>query len=337
VGAFERRRFPEIAPQAWEHPADRAALNSLRRVPGVDAVVKTVLGATGERSLRLLHLASAVRVSARQFPRVHAAAEEMNAVLGVEPERAPEIFVSRSPFLNASAIGWERPFIVLASSAAEELGDGDELAAIYAHELGHILSGHTLYKTALSLLAQVSSLALSLPLGGAAVAAATLALREWDRKSELSADRASLLATQDLAVQHRLLMKAAGGGLVAEMDLEEFRRQAAEYEEASKLSDQVLKLYNLLGQSHPFAVLRVVELTKWSDGDDYARVLAGDYPRGKASGELRSDLAAAGDSYADGWAQARDSVAEAVGGATRKAQAVAEDAATAVRDFFAKK
>ena len=33
-----RQRFPEIAAVSWEHPADRAALQTLRAVPGVVAV-----------------------------------------------------------------------------------------------------------------------------------------------------------------------------------------------------------------------------------------------------------------------------------------------------------
>ena len=33
-----RRTFPEISAVSWEHPADRAALQALRSIPGVDEV-----------------------------------------------------------------------------------------------------------------------------------------------------------------------------------------------------------------------------------------------------------------------------------------------------------
>ena len=42
-----RQRFPEIAAVSWEHPADRAALQTLRTVPGVDELIRKVLAMLG--------------------------------------------------------------------------------------------------------------------------------------------------------------------------------------------------------------------------------------------------------------------------------------------------
>ncbi len=61
-----------------------------------------------------------------------------------------------------------------------------------------------------------------------------LAFLEWYRKSELSADRAGLLGSQDVAATMRLFMKMAGGGNVAnirpgDLNLEPFLEQANEY------------------------------------------------------------------------------------------------------------
>ena len=52
--ARPRRILTQIAPVAWEHPADRAALQSLRAVPGFDEVVKKIFGFIGERGVRLI-------------------------------------------------------------------------------------------------------------------------------------------------------------------------------------------------------------------------------------------------------------------------------------------
>src|SRR4051812_50046861 len=38
----------QISSRAWEHPADRAALNTLRAIPGFDEVVKKVAGFSEE-------------------------------------------------------------------------------------------------------------------------------------------------------------------------------------------------------------------------------------------------------------------------------------------------
>src|SRR2546422_3315690 len=69
--ARPRRVLTQIAPVSWEHPADRAALQTLRSVPGFDEVVKKIVGFFGERGIRLLFQANAVRVGPTQFPKLH--------------------------------------------------------------------------------------------------------------------------------------------------------------------------------------------------------------------------------------------------------------------------
>lgn len=273
-----RVRFPEISPHAWEHPADRAALTTLQRVPGLDIVLQKLIGATSERSLRLVALASAVRVSERQFGKIHNLYREALAVLDIKT--TPELFVSFNPFINASAIGVERPFIMLNSSLLDTLTD-DELLCVLAHELGHVASGHLLYSTLLVMMTRFASpLLMSIPLGNAAVLGIKLALQEWYRKSELSCDRAGLLVVQDPEVAYTLEMKLAGGRHVDQMNINEFFQQAFEYESSGTMVDSVHKVLNMLGETHPFPVLRLVELKKWVDSGEYLRILNGGYATG---------------------------------------------------------
>src|ERR671919_3205779 len=69
--ARPRKALTKIASVSWEHPADRAALQSLRSVPGFDEVVRKIYGSIGERGVRLLFQADAVRVGPKQFPRLN--------------------------------------------------------------------------------------------------------------------------------------------------------------------------------------------------------------------------------------------------------------------------
>ncbi|MCU0425946.1 MAG: M48 family metallopeptidase [Candidatus Kapabacteria bacterium] len=270
--------FPNISPRAWEHPADRAALSTLQSVPGLDTLLQKMIGATTERSLRLVALSSAVRVSERQFAKVNTLFREACHILDVK--QTPELYVSASPFVNARAVGMERPFIMLNSSLLETLSE-EELLAVIAHELGHCLSGHLLYSTLLVLLTNFTMPILSsIPLGGAAVMAVRMALMEWYRKSELSCDRAGLLVVQDPDVCYTLEMKLAGGRQVSEMNINEFFAQAYEYESGGTMVDSVHKILNLLGETHPFPVLRLVELKKWVDSGEYARILSGGFAQG---------------------------------------------------------
>src|SRR5690242_1224530 len=112
--ARPRKILTQIAPVSWEHPADRAALQTLRSVPGFDQVVKKVVGFLGERGIRLLFQANAVRVGPTQFPRMNALYTDVLTSLDW-PER-PELFVSQTPFVNAGAYGIDRKSTRLNSS-----------------------------------------------------------------------------------------------------------------------------------------------------------------------------------------------------------------------------
>jgi Zn-dependent protease with chaperone function len=318
--ARPRQVLTAIAPVAWEHPADRAALQALRAVPGFDEVVKKIYGFVGERGVRLLFQADAVRVGPTQFPRLNALYADVLASMDW-PAR-PELFVSQTPFANAGAFGMERPFIVL-NSGALRLLDDDELRVLLGHELGHVISGHALYRTILILILNVSFASLPF-LAGIALLPVRLALLEWYRKSELSADRAGLLAAQDPRAALRMFLKMAGGGDMAEMDLDAFLAQAREYEAGGGALDRIFQVLNTLDRTHPFNTLRAAELERWIASGAYERIVGGEYPRRGPEAERRPferDLDAAREYYMK---EAKAVVDDVVDTAKRAARAFAD-------------
>ncbi|HEY8470580.1 MAG TPA: M48 family metallopeptidase [Longimicrobiales bacterium] len=291
-----RRLLREIDPSTWEHPADRAALQALRRIPVFDEVLRKVFGLFGERPIRLAFQANAVRVSERQFPEVHRLYCDVLETLDA-PERYP-LFISQTPVVNAGAYGMDKPFIILNSGAVRLLDEENELRFLLGHEVGHILSGHVLYRTMMVILIQLAQL--GFPVIGIAARAVLMALLEWSRKAELSADRAGLLAMQDPEAAMRSMMKLAGGGTNEETDLGEFLAQADEYRKGGDLVDAVFKVLNLLAVTHPFHVLRAAELRDWVEKGDYDRILRGEYRRRtEEPPPWREDLAAAVRAYAE--------------------------------------
>ncbi|MFF2662168.1 M48 family metallopeptidase [Kitasatospora sp. NPDC058032] len=271
-----RQRFPEISTRAWEHPADRSALVALRKLTGFDDVLKRLAGLVSERSIRLMFLATAVKTSERQFPELHDMVRDAAYVLDLD--QVPDLYVTQDPTVNAFCIGIDTPVIVVTSGLVELL-DEEELRSVIGHEVGHAMSGHAVYRTMLMILTNIATRIAWVPLGNLAIMAIVTALKEWFRKAELSSDRAGLLAGQDLQASMRALMKLAGGHNLAEMNVDAFLEQAAEYEKAGDLRDGVLKLLQVLPQSHPFAVVRVAQLKKWAESEEYRSILAGAYPR----------------------------------------------------------
>jgi Zn-dependent protease with chaperone function len=289
-----RRILRDIHPSSWEHPADRAALAALRRLPGFDEVLKKVFGIFGEKPIRLAFQANAVRVSEKQFPQVW---ERYLEVLETMDSPPYDLFVSQTPLVNAGAYGMDKPFIVLNSGSIRLLNE-DELTYLIGHELGHIMSGHVLYRTMTVLLLQLASL--GFPIVGLAARAVLMALLEWSRKAELSCDRAGLLAVQNPDATLRSFMKLAGGGQPEENDLNEFLRQADEYRQTGDVADIVFKVLNLLGTTHPFHVLRAAEVRDWIEAGEYDRIVRGEYrKRTDDQAPYVDDLAEAARAYRD--------------------------------------
>ena len=286
------RILTQIDSRSWEHPADRATLNALRRIPGFDEVLRALFGFFGERAVRLAFLANAVRTSPTQFARVHRIYGEVARTLDA-PGDYP-VYVTQDPHFNAAAYGMEKPFIVV-NSALEERFDDEELRFILAHELGHIMSGHVLYTTMMRLLTMLAGM--GFPIVGLAARAVLVALLEWYRKAELSCDRAGILGVQDPEPGLRVMLKFAGGAS-GDANLAEFIRQSDEYREEGALADQVYKVLNVLGSTHPFPVIRVAEMRAWFESGAYERIIAGEYHRrGEPDAPYREDLSQAARAY----------------------------------------
>ncbi|HEX3813693.1 MAG TPA: M48 family metallopeptidase [Mycobacteriales bacterium] len=312
----------QISSRAFEHPADRTALTALRSLTGFDQLIKAASGLLRERQYRLAYLASSVRVDERQFPAINDLFNEVVGVLDVE-ER-PELYVSANPFAQATTLGVDKPFIDLTSGLVE-LMDADELRFVLGHELGHAMSGHALYRSLLRHLLNLASLVGWIPIGGLGLRVVIAALREWDRKSELSADRAGLLACQDAEASRRAHMKLAGGAHLPEMDTTAFLSQAEEYENAGTLRDGILKLLNTERSSHPFTVVRAAEIRRWIESGEYDRIIGGDYPRRSEDGS--ANFADDAKDAAKGYKERFDNSSDQLVGAIRQVTDIAGSAA----------
>lgn len=320
----QRRSFEQIAPQSWEHPADRAALQTLRALPGFDQLVKKTIGFFGEAGIRSTFLANAVRVGPRQYVELDRLKQEVQATLDWQDE--VPLFVSQTPWFNAGAYGVQHPFIVL-NSATLDLLDEDELRVVIGHEIGHVMSGHALYRTMLALI-----LAVGLPnlpfLTGIALLPIRLALQEWSRKSELSSDRAALLVSGNVDHALSMFLKAAGGTVTRRhaLNLEAYKEQVLDYQQRGGV-DTFFKIINLLDQSHPYHTLRAAEVLEWSKSDGYRAILDGQYRRRgdeQDAHQYGSDVSEAASYYAG---EAREKATEV----TDAARVVAKQATEQVR------
>ena len=270
------QRYTNISPKAYEHPADRAATSALHSVPMLDTVIKRLTDLGHERRLRQIVMGNAVRLGPKQVPHVWSAYTRCATILDIEAP--PDLYVVNSAEINAMTIGAKTPIVIVNSSMIRSF-DPLEVETILGHEVSHVLSEHYYFTTALVLLAQFlqgalpRSLLLGLP-----VRTMYLALLEWARAAELSADRAAALIMGDPLQPGRVLMQLAGGS-VPGMDFDEFLKQAGDYHSEDDLFSRHTRFWSELNLTHPVAVRRVKELTEWVETGAYDRIRSGDYPR----------------------------------------------------------
>lgn len=277
--AKTRIRLPDLPPAVFQHPLDAAATATLRRVRGFDRLVSLFLEYGFERLQYVHNMSGSIRVTERQLPQLLGMLRESCEVMGV-PE--PELYVQQGE-VNAYTAGHNHPYIVLLSGLLDTMND-EEIMGVIAHEVGHIKCGHVLYKQMSRGIVPFLDLVGKATLGVGALVGMGVesALLVWDRRSELSADRAALLVMQDVNVCNSMLMKIAGGGhrFAEELVLEEFLNQAKKYREDTEDESKLDKFYRFIAGSkanHPFAIERCHALLEWEESGEYENVLAGTY------------------------------------------------------------
>lgn len=271
------KKFADLGKHEYVHPLDSKALAALKAIPGVDSALKKLLEWTGESAIRVTFMASAVKVTPKQCPDLHAKLQIACTTLGVD---MPDLYIQQNPLVNAFTGGVERPIIVLHSALIEKLNDEETLAVI-AHEVGHIHAEHVLYLTAARLMEALANLSVARLIPGSEImkfivsAGISSALLAWARRAELSCDRAALLVVQDPHVVGRTMMKLAGGTFASKINYEEFLQQGRDFQknyDDKKLDKFWADIINA-GLSHPFPIWRVSEILKWVESGQYAEVL----------------------------------------------------------------
>jgi Zn-dependent protease with chaperone function len=283
----EYRHLKGLRPQSYEHPSDRKTLDALQNQSGIETLIRKCNEFGLERLLRVQLTGSYLRASEDCFPELHRAVQESCEVLDV-PKR-PAVYIQPGG-LNAFTAGVERPIIVFNAGLIDSLTE-EELRFVAGHEIGHIKSGHVLYYQVAMLLPVIAEAVGTATFGIGSLLSFPLevALIRWQRMSELTADRAGLLACQDVNAATTAMIKLAGlpAKFFEKVNTEDFIAQAREFEsfDSDKL-DWVAKILSGMGQTHPWTVMRASEMLRWIDSQSYEKLLA-DPTEGRAIGGAR--------------------------------------------------
>lgn len=259
-----------MKPSDFIHPEDAAALRQLENIPGFPTLVKKFYALGYEKLMYGTNMASNIRLSEKQLPELYRHLPPICQTLGIEE---PEFYLEMNPMPNAYTFGDSKIFITLTSGLVEMLSD-EEIDAVIAHECGHILCRHVLYHNMANLLLNGAD---ALGLLEMITVPIKYAILYWQRKSELSCDRAGAIITSPETVS-RVMVRLAGGpkSITSNVNIEEWAKQADLYETIRNdgMWNKALQTYAIMGTDHPFAAVRVREILKWGNSQAYANILA---------------------------------------------------------------
>jgi Zn-dependent protease with chaperone function len=272
---MERQILHGLQADSYEHPFDHSALNALKGTPGLETLVRKVNEWGLEHFFKVQYTGSNLKVTPDNFPEVYGMVREAGTILNLP--LFPDLYIQNEVGINALTTGVERPVVVLNASCIDCLSP-DELFFVIGHELGHVKSGHVLYLQIGDLLPVLGEIAdhITFGFGGIFSTAIEVALLNWQRMAELTADRAGLLACQNRDASISAMIKMAGlpQKFYNRFNVEDFIAQAREFKALDQHPlDKVAKILSIMGQSHPWTVLRAAEFDSWTTSGEYNRIL----------------------------------------------------------------
>ena len=227
-----------------------------------------------------------VLVTEKQFAWIKSEVDACAKILHISPP--PAVFIVGKGRMKAEAVNFKTPFIVLPSQLIDK-SSPKALRFAIGRQMGHIKCDHVFYKTLTS--EASSSLELVLGKWGQELLNSffgkitDLALVDWILAHEISADRAGLIACQDLTVAQRALLNfnLAIPFENVKLDVEDYLEQAKIVQENQKLILENLpesvqngidrwQRSERLQSEHPFMLQRVKALHEYAESEAYSKL-----------------------------------------------------------------
>jgi Zn-dependent protease with chaperone function len=269
------KKIEELHPYEYEHSFDAKALNALQNTPGLDILIRQFNKHAVERIITIQYTGSNLHASKNNYQKLYSIFEKVCDTLNLPS--LPDLYLTWDYRINGFTIGVEKPIIVVTSGAIDLLSEA-ELYFLLGHEVGHIKSRHVLYHQVGQFLPLIVDFVGNATLGIGKILSVPLqyALLHWMRMSEFTADRAGLLACQDLNLAASVMIKWSGMPVKyhGDINLQSFIEQATrfrnlDYENLNK----VIKFFSIIDQTHPWTVMRTAELLNWRESGEFQDIL----------------------------------------------------------------
>lgn len=271
----KRDRLQGLDPSEYEHPFDKELLDKLEAIPGLPYLSKKYFELGYEKTNRIKFEGSYLKVDNSNLEKIYSTYLEACSVLDFQ--EIPTLYIKQDYQINAAATGVENPMIFITTGCLDRLRES-ELMFILGHELGHIKSGHVLYRAMSQNFTGIADVIgdMTFGIGDLLATGVEVTLKHWARMSELTSDRAGYLACQNKEGVMGCLMKMAGFPTNYESGnlYDSFIKQAKEFDTREYMElDGFYRIQLTLDRSHPWTVLRASEILEWEESGQYKDVL----------------------------------------------------------------
>ena len=246
----------------FAHPEDLAAVNSLMKIQAIDKLMSSIEEKSNEIYIRMITLGNCVRITEQNDPKLFRIVKKVCEIL--DYEHTPEIYTYRSFGIDVEPSGVDKPVLIIPDFVVNNFDDNMLYFAI-GRAVTRLKSGYLKFFIAAKIMLLATD---SIPFVSDAM---KLALSNWLRKSELTADRGGMLACQNFQTAIRFLMCKAG------MPLKETKTvKVHEYIEDCKFDGSLAKVgktVQTLSNSTGWANDRISELFLWNAQGNYGDIL----------------------------------------------------------------
>ncbi len=262
-------------PAFYIHDLDKKAFDALNAFPKFVKLKEAYIANVDEKAVKIDLLSQAIRITDRQYPKIYELLPPICEKLGIA---VPDIYYVKENHMNAFTVGSTEPVICVTSRLVSELPP-KLISSALAHECRHIACKHYLYHSIAEQLIsglENSPLTLIPAIRVLLTPALIKAIRFWDRCSELTADRASVLCDETADNSIDLLLRI---NEYKNVDRDEFLRQAKDlraYVNDSK-SNKLMELMLVQDETHPRLATRAYECYEWSKSEQFSQIINGTY------------------------------------------------------------
>lgn len=201
-----------VEADAFAWAADAKAMSVLRSMTPLNAAAKAVSQKVGRRWIEVTF--NGILLGEKQLPQIYSQAVIAARILGMS--HMPDIYISGERPWDCHTFGSEDSFFIVIGSALAGNFQGKDMLYLLARELGHCKAGHALWNTVIRFFLGEQGQSRGMLSGGIFNAilsptalvggAIEMPLLAWARQSEITADRAGLLAVGSEEVARRVLM-----------------------------------------------------------------------------------------------------------------------------------